>query len=62
MLDFSKIISPTFLSFPVYKYEDGKYYKLDHFEETESGFTPVYIETDEVDDAEAFNIIFGGEE
>lgn len=61
MVDFGKIVSPALMSFPTYKYEDGKYFKLDHFEETEHGFEPIYAETDEVDEAEAFNIIFGGE-
>lgn len=59
MLNFAKIITPTLLTFPKFKYENGKFYKLDRFAETENGFEPVYVETDEVDEAEAFNIIFG---
>jgi len=55
-----KIVSATLLSYPSIKSENGTNYKLDGFAQTEEGFEPVYIETDEVNDSEALEILLGG--
>ena len=61
MLDIKAIITPALLTNPQFKTENGVHYKLDHFEQTERGFVPVYTETDEVSEAEALDFLFGGD-
>lgn len=62
MLDFKYIITSALLTYPQFKTENGVTYKLDSFEQTENGFEPHYVETDEIGEEEALNIIIGGEE
>ena len=62
MFDFNTIISSAVLTYPEYKTENGATYKLDSFQQTENGFVPHYIETDEISQEEALNIILGGAE
>lgn len=59
MLNLKNMFSPALLSYPKIKVEDGKHYKLDHFEMTENGAEPVYVETEEISEEEAFAILIG---
>lgn len=60
MLNYNQIISPALLaSYPEYKTENGINYKIDHYEMTENGIGPVYVETNEVSPEQAFNILMG---
>ena len=59
MADRRKIVSPDLLVYPTFKEEDGVSYKLDHYDMTENGLVPVYVETAEISDEQAFNIIMG---
>lgn len=62
MLDNRKVMSQSlYLSYPEYKTEGGKNYKIDYFQMTENGYVPVYIETDEVSTEQALSILLGGE-
>lgn len=56
------IINPALLSYPEFKTKDGVRYKRIGFGQTENGFEPIYEETDELSDAEAFQYLFGGED
>ena len=60
MLDMKKLITPALLAYPTFKNENGVNKKLSHFEITEDGIVPVYVETDEISEDEALNIILGG--
>ena len=62
MLDFKNIATPSLLSYPKIKTENGIHYKLESFVQTSNGFDPVYVETDDISIEEALNIILGGEE
>lgn len=53
-------VSAILLSYPDFKSEDGVKYKLDGFVQTENGFEPIYVETDEVSESEALEILLGG--
>lgn len=55
-------ISPELLFYPTYKTENGINYKLDHYNMTDDGTFPVYVETEEISEEEAFSILLGEEE
>lgn len=62
MPDLGKIATAALLSYPEFKTENGIRYKRIGFEQTKNGYTPLYEETDEISDGEAFDILFGGGE
>ena len=61
MLNLKKMFSPALLSYPKFKTEDGKNYKLDHFEMTDDGAEPVYVETEELSMEQIASVLMGEE-
>ena len=59
MLDIRKLITPAVFAYPQFQTIDGVKQKLSHFEITDDGVVPVYVETDEIGDSEALDIILG---
>ena len=59
LLDYNAIASPALFTYPKFKTENGVHYELSHFEQTNDGFVPVYVESEEISDEEALAIMMG---